>query len=94
MVVPVLMTSCQVSENRKAGPSAAHATMIAHAMPNAVLLPVHRVTVEEKCSNPGPNTPCLHRCIATSRRQHYYTRRCSWDEFDESRDGLIAQSNE
>ena len=35
MVVPVLMTSCQVSENPKTGPVAAHTMMTATAMANA-----------------------------------------------------------
>jgi hypothetical protein len=42
MVVPVLITSCHVSENPKSGPVTAHTTMTRKAMPKAIGLPVAR----------------------------------------------------
>src|SRR4029450_1364705 len=42
IVVPVLMTSCQVSLNPKSGPVRAHARITATARPNASGLPVAR----------------------------------------------------
>src|SRR3954447_16569354 len=46
-VVPVLMTSCQVSEKPKNGPLAAQTTMVREAMPNAAELPDQSVARRE-----------------------------------------------
>src|SRR5256885_754689 len=51
MVVPVLMTSCQVSENLKYGPATAHNTTTRHAPMKTHVRPVHSVAVREKRSN-------------------------------------------
>src|SRR4051794_35427991 len=51
MVVPVLITSCHVSENMKTGPSRAQAITTPSAIPNAVVVPVNRVITLEKFSN-------------------------------------------
>jgi hypothetical protein len=55
MVVPVLITSCHVSENWKMGPVAAHKMMINKAIKNAYDEPVARVTAFEKVSNFAAN---------------------------------------
>src|SRR6478752_2553287 len=54
IVVLVLITSCQVSENRNTGPSSAHTTMTARAQANAPVLPVHCVMVFENASKRRP----------------------------------------
>ncbi len=46
MVVPVLITSCQVSEYPKTGPVASHTTTITSAIKNAGVLPVALVTAD------------------------------------------------
>src|SRR5712691_5949885 len=51
MVVPVLMTSCHVSENPKIGPERSHRTITAAAIANARELPVHRVIRYENLSS-------------------------------------------
>lgn len=50
MVVPVLITSCHVSEYPKAGPQAAHTNTAATAQPKAVGEPAHFVTCAAKWS--------------------------------------------
>src|SRR5262245_30863092 len=50
MVVPVLITSCQVSEKWKSGPVAAQITTTASATMKAQVLPVQRMTRSEKRS--------------------------------------------
>jgi hypothetical protein len=50
MVVPVLMTSCQVSENPKNGPLTSHPAMMTHARTNAAVLPAQWATAVENCS--------------------------------------------
>src|ERR1044071_3532313 len=52
MVVPVLMTSCQVSEKWKIGPLTSQMTMTATAMMNAAVEPVFRVAAAAKRSKP------------------------------------------
>lgn len=52
MVVPVLMTNCQVSENLKTGPDTSQVTIIKKAIIKAAVLPVALVTTEEIFSNP------------------------------------------
>ncbi len=47
MVVPVLITSCQVSENLKIGPVMAHIIITSKAIINAAGLPVAFVTTFE-----------------------------------------------
>ena len=42
MVVPVLMTSCQVSLNRNSGPVTAHTRMMSRAIPNVAGWPAPR----------------------------------------------------
>src|SRR3954447_5209560 len=42
MVVPVLITSCQVSENPKTGPEIAHTTTVPSARANTQALPTSR----------------------------------------------------
>jgi len=44
IVVPVLITSCQVSEKSKSGPDTAQMTMMKKAMIEAAGLPANRVT--------------------------------------------------
>src|SRR2546428_10158554 len=51
MVVPVLMTSCQVSLKWKMGPVAAHSTIMATAITNAVGWPAVRAVHFAKCEN-------------------------------------------
>jgi hypothetical protein len=53
IVVPVLMTSCQVSENPKIGPVIAQTRTIARASPKAGTVPVNRVAAEAKRSKTG-----------------------------------------
>src|SRR5580765_1862657 len=60
MVVPVLMTSCHVSENLKTGPVTPHTTIVARATANAHEPPVHAVTAPASPSSPTLN-PCLGR---------------------------------
>src|SRR5262249_4965237 len=60
MVVPVLMTSCHVSENPKTGPVAPHTTIVARATANAHEPPVHSVTRRASASSALP-TPSLER---------------------------------
>src|SRR4051812_49292774 len=50
MVVPVLMTSCHVSENLNMGPVIPHTTITNIAEINAIGLPVALVTLLEKAS--------------------------------------------
>jgi len=52
IVVPVLITSCQVSENLNMGPDTIQIMMIKKAMINAVVLPVALVTKDEIFSKP------------------------------------------
>lgn len=59
MVVPVLITSCQVSEYPKAGPETIHATTHRIANPNATGEPAHFVTRAAKWSkNRAIGFPC------------------------------------
>jgi hypothetical protein len=51
MVVPVLITSCQVSEKLNMGPRTAHMIMIRKADINAIGEPVKRVIIFENRSN-------------------------------------------
>ena len=51
MVVPVLITSCHVSEKAKRGPVTAHTTMTPRATMKADVPPVHRVTAVENRSS-------------------------------------------
>ena len=60
MVVPVLMTSCHVSENLKTGPVTPHTTIVARATANAHEPPVHTVTRPASPSSASP-TPSLGR---------------------------------
>ncbi len=50
IVVPVLITSCQVSEKSKNGPEAAHTKIIKNAPEKAYELPAHDVTAFENRS--------------------------------------------
>jgi hypothetical protein len=50
MVVPVLITSCQVSEYLNTGPVTAQITTIRRAMINAAELPVAKVAQSENFS--------------------------------------------
>ncbi len=50
MVVPVLMTNCQVSEKLKNGPDTAHTITIRKAVQKAVVLPVAFETCEANFS--------------------------------------------
>src|SRR4030095_14298847 len=54
IVVPVLMTSCHVSEKWKIGPVTAHARMTATATENAQELPAHSVAASENFSRACP----------------------------------------
>jgi hypothetical protein len=51
MVVPVLITSCQVSEKSKSGPVTAHTTMIARAKANTQARPASRDVTVASCEN-------------------------------------------
>jgi predicted component of type VI protein secretion system len=51
IVVPVLITSCQVSEKLKSGPVTAHATMIATAKVNTQARPASRDVTVAICEN-------------------------------------------
>jgi hypothetical protein len=51
IVVPVLMTSCHVSENPKIGPLISQTRMVRTARPNAVELPVQLVAKRESVAN-------------------------------------------
>src|SRR4029450_5226095 len=66
MVVPVLITSCQVSEKAKSGPVAAQTTITAKARPNASLLPVQRATVPENCPSIRPTVDGFRGDIMTA----------------------------
>ena len=50
MVVPVLMTSCQVSEKSKNGPEISHAIMMNRATIKAMVVPVKVVAEREMLS--------------------------------------------
>ena len=54
IVVPVFMTSCQVSEKPNKGPVIPQTTIIANAIIKADGLPVARVTFVENASNTFP----------------------------------------
>src|SRR5437762_589714 len=54
MVVPVLMTSCQVSEKPKNGPVTAQTTTVSKASKKAMVLPVQIVAQREKRSKRAP----------------------------------------
>ncbi len=54
MVVPVLITSCQVSEKPKNGPDTAQTRTTPSASPNALALPVQAVIDDETCSSHPP----------------------------------------
>ena len=53
MVVPVLMTSCQLFEYSNTGPNASQTTTVATARLKALVLPVHCVAVAENRSRSG-----------------------------------------
>ena len=55
MVVPVLITNCQVLEKLKTGPVITHAMITANAIMKAVELPVALVTLAENFSNNTEN---------------------------------------
>src|SRR6476620_2705609 len=55
MVVPVLITSCQVLSNLKRGPVIAQTRMIPQARENALVLPVQRVTIAADRSSHRPS---------------------------------------
>ena len=57
MVVPVLMTSCQVSEKPNSGPVTSQTTMTSTASAKAQELPVQAVTWRDQCPAlvPGGN---------------------------------------
>ena len=57
MVVPVLITSCQLSENLNIGPVIAQAMMVMTATKNAVGEPTEMAADEEKRRNHS-RTPC------------------------------------
>src|SRR5262245_6281051 len=57
IVVPVLMTSCHVSEKWKIGPVTAHARMTATATANAQELPAQSVAASENLSRACPIGP-------------------------------------
>jgi hypothetical protein len=46
IVVPVLITNCQVSDHLKRGPVTAQTMIVANAVPKPQLLPAQRVTAE------------------------------------------------
>src|SRR6478735_138841 len=50
IVVPVLMTSCQVSLKSKNGPVIAQTTIVPRARTNAIVLPVQSVTARANFS--------------------------------------------
>ena len=54
IVVPVLMTSCQVSEKPNSGPVKAQAMTTASATPKAHDVPTHSVRAREKRSSARP----------------------------------------
>src|SRR5262245_12348890 len=60
MVVPVLMTSCQVSEYWKTGPEIPHTRIVPSAIAKAPVPPAHLVTISERDSKA---TPILQRCF-------------------------------
>jgi hypothetical protein len=62
MVVPVLMTSCQVSENPKTGPEMAQTMMTPKASMNAHELPVARETALAA----SPNHFCMSALLQIS----------------------------
>src|SRR6185295_19019840 len=65
MVVPVLMTSCHVSENPKTGPVIAHTRIVHNATAKAQELPDHVVTASENVSSACPR-PLLDFFFAIS----------------------------
>src|SRR5919198_6104357 len=54
IVVPVLITSCHVSEKWKSGPVQAHTRTTRNATPNAQEVPTQSVSAREKRSSPRP----------------------------------------
>src|SRR2546421_8051645 len=71
MVVPVLITSCQVSEKWKSGPVASHSAMTSAARPNAQELPVQRVTF---CDPRSSALPMRVRGRLRNRRNSFMVR--------------------
>src|SRR2546428_4877947 len=68
IVVPVLMTSCQVLEKRKVGPRAAQSSTTARAQVKAVVLLARRVTRSDSASIRRPTVPVgLRVDIGTER---------------------------
>src|SRR5262245_33585546 len=61
IVVPVLMTSCQVLEKWNTGPRIAQRTTTASASMKAFVVPVHRVTRSDNDSISCPNVPAPFR---------------------------------
>ncbi len=59
MVVPVLMTNCQVSENLKRGPDTSQIIITKNEMMKAAELPVTLVTAEDIFSKPDLLFFCL-----------------------------------
>src|SRR5205823_406882 len=72
MVVPVLMTSCQVFEYSKYGPVTAHTMMVPSASANASELPVHSVARRDIRSS----HPALRPMIAPPLTGHSAGRQC------------------
>ena len=68
MVVPVLITSCQVSEKPNTGPRAAQTMIAVSASANALVLPVHVVMAPAKRSVATPKPPFLSPTVAGERR--------------------------
>src|SRR4051812_3507450 len=66
MVVPVLMTSCQVLLKLKIGPVSAHTTMMPQASENALVLPVQRVTAAADRSSHRPSAVFFLRATMPS----------------------------
>src|SRR5262249_41187805 len=73
IVVPVLMTSCHVSEKRKNGPDATQTTTVNSARPKPHDEPAHVVTCSESRASHAPMPPRLRfamRSILPRRSWH------------------------
>src|SRR5262245_18575790 len=66
IVVPVLMTSCHVSEKPKYGPVTSQTTTASAARPKAADSPVRRATAAESCSRRDPRG-CFHFVMGSPR---------------------------
>src|ERR1041384_8240092 len=89
MVVPVLITSCHVSEKWNRGPVIPHTTIVPRAIAKAGTLPVNRVAAD---ANPSKARAGALSCWAmnTLFLDHRYTGRLRWTRADNTLGGGLG----